>query len=328
MRFRLAIFPAGAVDSAAAAAKLVPSMRRGSRSEPPPAITEVLGALDGSPVGHYIDECRHCSNGALLSVDYPECGLLEALLILAKDHDLAVYDIILKRLYDPTGSVEVDVSMPGVRLPFLTRDLLSDLVASPQWPDPEAPYVIVDRAEQDFIQAWLDADGVYQVEYREGGPESHFEFRTEDAQRVVEVMWAWAIGDESWRSAVDWWFLDVEAADAARASMEPRSVSLQSEHRDDGSRLTMTAERRADGQLEILGQDLGPVTRSISGDGEYEWGYTVAADDVPALVIALGGEAGEDVIDVLERRWSGENVYGLGAKIRSSGVSHEFWNYF
>ena len=75
-------------------------MRR-DQAPPPLAITEVLGALDSSPVGHYVLECRTVSRGSLLEVADPEAGLLEALLILAKDHDLAVYDIGLNRLYDP-----------------------------------------------------------------------------------------------------------------------------------------------------------------------------------------------------------------------------------
>lgn len=145
----------------------------------------------------------------------PEAGLLEALLILAKDHDLAVYDLDLHRLYDPAGGVDIDVLLPDVRLPFLTRDLLADLVRKPWWPDADAPYLIVERSDQDFIQAWLADDGTYQLEYREGGPESHFLVHTGDGALVTDVIWAWVIGDERWRTAVEGTFLDLDADDAA-----------------------------------------------------------------------------------------------------------------
>ena len=339
MDVRFALIPAGSAESAAAAQGIARAMQTDPEHPPPAVIAEVLGALDGSPVGHYMLECRTVSRDSLLEVADPEAGLLEALLILAKDHDLAVYDIGLNRLYDPAGSVDVDVVLPGVRLPFLTRDLLEDLVRRPVWPDPEAPYLIVDRAEQDFIQTWLTDDGTYQLEYREGGPESHFVVHTDDAALVTNVMWAWTIQDPGWRTAVDWMFVDLDApadetGETDRVRADPsipkhvsRSASLQNDHRPDGSRLTLRAELDSDGALRILGQDLGPVTHMMSDDGEYEWGYTVAAENVPALLIALGGEPANDVIDLLEQRWSGGNVGGLESTIRASGVPYEFWSY-
>lgn len=316
MSFRLRIIPAGSEEVAE------PKLRS--------AVAEVLGALDGSPVGHYLVKCRNDSGGALLEVDDPECGFLEALLMLAKDHDLAVRDIEIDRLYDPTGCVEVDVLLPGVRIPFLTRELLADLVLHPEWPDPEAPYFIVEWADQDYIQVWLDDDGVYQLEYREDGPESHFVVHTDDAELVIRTMWAWAIRDDSWRTAVDWMFVDVEGEkdeDAAARELDSKSVCLQNQHLEDGSWLNMDALLDTEGALHITGQDLGPVTRLRSDDGEYEWGYCIKPEDVPVLFTALGGLPGEDIIDVLQRCWSGGNVGGLESVIRASGVPYGFWSY-
>ena len=211
MDFRLSLVPAGPADSSTRAHTIPHVMHGAWEHEPQPAIAQVLGALDASPVGHYMRQCRNTSHGSLLSVDYPESGFLEALLILAKDHDLAVYDLELRRLYDPSGGIEVDILLPGIRIPFLTRDLLTDLVLHPAWPEPEAPYLILERADQDFIQTWLDEDGTYQLEYRKDGPESHFVVHTDDAALVIEVMWAWAVQDDMWRTAVDWLFVDVDA---------------------------------------------------------------------------------------------------------------------
>jgi hypothetical protein len=106
-----------------------------------------------------------------------------------------------------------------------------------------------------------------------------------------------------------------------------RSVKLQDGHRGDGSWLNVNVTLERDGTLEIAGQDFGPVTKGVSSDGEYEWFYTVAAKDVPALVLALGGKQGTDVIDLLAQRWSGDAAYDLGEAVRSSGVEYRFSSY-
>jgi hypothetical protein len=93
-------------------------------------------------------------------------------------------------------------------------------------------------------------------------------------------------------------------------------IVLLDERRDDGSSLHMTADIDADGSLRIEGHDLGPVTRIISDDGEYEYCYRINASDLPAAVAALGGEPGTDVLDLLRQRWSGPAAYELGAALR------------
>lgn len=105
-----------------------------------------------------------------------------------------------------------------------------------------------------------------------------------------------------------------------------RRVSLRSDWGVPGGNayfLDATVER--DGSLSLSGQDLGPT---VSYDGEYEYWYAVAAEDVPALVIALGGEPGADILDLLESRWSGDAAAGLGSAIKASGVEHKFTSYF
>jgi hypothetical protein len=75
-----------------------------------------------------------------------------------------------------------------------------------------------------------------------------------------------------------------------------------------------------EGRLHIDGQDLGPATAPVSSDGEYEWFQTIAAADVPRVVEVLGGRAGEDVLDVLERDFTGDASYDLEARLRASGI--------
>ena len=105
-------------------------------------------------------------------------------------------------------------------------------------------------------------------------------------------------------------------------------VRLQDEKRQDGSRLTTSAYLRDDGRLVIAGQDLGPVTNMVSDDGEYEWSHTYAAADVSAVVRALGGREGDDVLLVLRERWAGNNrASDLMRTLRDSGVPYEVWTW-
>jgi len=77
--------------------------------------------------------------------------------------------------------------------------------------------------------------------------------------------------------------------------------------------------------LHIDGQDLGPSTAPVSDDGEYEYYQTVAAADIPALLHLLGADASEDIVDVLERHWSGRASYDLEDKLQESGIPVAFF---
>lgn len=320
MAFRFAVIPAGSAGSAADAECLVAAMRRAPRGSPPPAVVEALGELAGSGIGEFTVGRRTDSGGALLSVRHPLTDVLEALLILAVDHGLAVYDIRLNRLYDPAGSIPVDVVLPGLRLPFLTRNLLTDLVLRPEWPDPEAPFAILERAPENYIQVWRLESG-YQLEYREGSAEFHFMCRTEDPGLVADAMWAWATGDSAWRGAVAWEPLDLAADGKPRET----SVTLHNDRRGDGSLVTLEARLEPNGVLTIYGDHLGPATEFF--DGECEWWYTVAAEDVPRLVVALGGEPGGEIIELLAGKFSGERAGRLEGALRGSGVAYSFYSW-
>jgi hypothetical protein len=74
------------------------------------------------------------------------------------------------------------------------------------------------------------------------------------------------------------------------------------------------------GALHIDGQDLGPGTAMVSSDGEYEWFQTIAAAHVPRLVELLGGEFGADVLDLLERDWTGLRSYELERLLREGNM--------
>jgi hypothetical protein len=80
------------------------------------------------------------------------------------------------------------------------------------------------------------------------------------------------------------------------------------------------------GDLHIDGQDFGPGTAPVSADGEYEWFKTIKAEDVPRLVTLLGGNADDDVLDLLEARCTGKGSYELEKRLRDSDIKVEFFS--
>jgi hypothetical protein len=98
-----------------------------------------------------------------------------------------------------------------------------------------------------------------------------------------------------------------------------RKVSLREEH-DGRDHRFLWAYVDDEGALHIDGQDLGPATEIVSSDGEYEWFKTIAAADVPRVVALLGGRPGDDVLDVLERDFTGTGSYELESRLRGSDI--------
>jgi hypothetical protein len=226
MNHRFAIFPAGSVASIDQANDLIHTMGAQSDGEPSAEIRDLIDEVLERAEWTFSLTRPADSRGVIIATHRPEDGVLRFLLTWTMFRGLAVYDIELFRLYDPSGRVDVEVSLPGgVTLPYLTPPLLRDLVLRPTWPDPEYPYFIVKRCDGVFIQVYRDEDGKYQFEHRDGGPDAHSACRTADTGLIADVMWAWATEDASWRTAVPWSQMkfedEGEGKDADEASLEP-----------------------------------------------------------------------------------------------------------
>lgn len=128
--------------------------------------------------------------------------------------------------------------------------------------------------------------------------------------------------------------------DAVAKAREQVKIPPANVHRLPGRRISLRAEWAADrnetshfldatlehdGRVVFAGQNLGPAA---SGDGEDEYWYTVAPEDVPSLVAALGGEPGDDPIDLLAERWSGDAVERLFPTLKAAGVKASVAHYF
>jgi hypothetical protein len=105
-------------------------------------------------------------------------------------------------------------------------------------------------------------------------------------------------------------------------NIEPRQVTLRDERSGPDSR-HLWAYLDGEGNLHIDGQDLGPGTAPVSTDGEYEWFKKIGAHDLPTLLTLLGAPPDANVLDVLEREWSGERAGDLETLIRKSGIKVE-----
>jgi hypothetical protein len=101
-----------------------------------------------------------------------------------------------------------------------------------------------------------------------------------------------------------------------------RRVTLRAEV-DGSDRRNLWAFLDPDGSLVIEGQDLGPATAIVSADGEYEWTRTIRAGHLPRLLELLDAPADADVLDELERRWTGVASYELERRIREGDLPNE-----
>jgi hypothetical protein len=87
--------------------------------------------------------------------------------------------------------------------------------------------------------------------------------------------------------------------------------------------LSVVAELKPDGTLVFQGQDLNPGN---PWGAEYEYALTVGSADVPRVVAALGGAAGDDVLALLKAH--AEQIVGRGEKtwLRGIGIEPGFWS--
>lgn len=98
--------------------------------------------------------------------------------------------------------------------------------------------------------------------------------------------------------------------------------------RDERGTRHLAARRREDGGIVIEGHDLGRGVDVLGpGLSEYEWVWTIAPDAVPAAVAALGGQASDDLLQLL-RTWSIDHG-GIdpGSHLKDSGVPVGFWSH-
>ena len=104
--------------------------------------------------------------------------------------------------------------------------------------------------------------------------------------------------------------------------MSEGAVTLRDTQDADGVR-RLTAALRG-GDLVIEGWDHGEGVERVFGYREYEWVWTVKAEDVPRLREALGDPP--DLTSALRGRFSGGAAAELGPFLDSRGIPYETWS--
>lgn len=165
-------------------------------------LPEADGFLSAAPVS--------AVNGATLAVSspYDAIGFVRSLLFeLATPANYALYDPQLNWLIDPAGHIPIAVSHGGAgEFPYLTESLAQLWVHELSDPD---PFLVVERANEVYIQTYRHSADEFTLEYRDGSADRHFETTVGNAAEVAALFWAWTIGDQERLDTVPWSRLDL-----------------------------------------------------------------------------------------------------------------------
>ncbi|SFK57903.1 hypothetical protein [Methylophaga sulfidovorans] len=101
-----------------------------------------------------------------------------------------------------------------------------------------------------------------------------------------------------------------------------KKTELRNE-RDKNSLRFLGAEIQPNGDLVFIGQDIGPVVERTFGSSEYEWQWTIKAENIPSFQKALGEEG--HIIKLLETHFSDEKAAGLLPFLEEHNIPFESW---
>ncbi len=95
---------------------------------------------------------------------------------------------------------------------------------------------------------------------------------------------------------------------------------------DNGLHSILEASLTADGSLQLEAQDLGGTSYLMNPDGEYKCWRTIAPEHLPALIALLGGDPGDDILELLARDWTGFRSFDLEALLRQAPFPIRFFS--
>ena len=124
----------------------------------------------------------------------------------------------------------------------------------------------------------------------------------------------------------------VKRVAAMLARRGPSSVVLRDERTATDLR-SLSAHLGPEGDLILVGQDLGTGVASLFRYREYEWTVTVAAADIPKLMAALqarrsfpGTLRRPSVLRALQRRFSAGKASELEPFLKENCIPYSLWN--
>jgi hypothetical protein len=177
------------------ALKTCAAMYKGLEGVPPEPVADLIAELDRlDAIGENgflsmwpVDAGGH---GAILCTRWPEWDrTIHTLLEMTKERNLAMVDLQQRQVFDPRGCVDAEVMIAnGTKLPYLTEQIIVDVMANQ---DHYGDYVIVERAENVYVQSLFERGAPCQVEHRAGSADQHFQTLTSDRTMVPRLIWAW-----------------------------------------------------------------------------------------------------------------------------------------
>ena len=83
---------------------------------------------------------------------------------------------------------------------------------------------------------------------------------------------------------------------------------------------TMSASLDPDDNLEVSGDSFHPDLMPGSDSGDHEWRYKIMNSDLPELIGLLGGNTGDDIIEVVAENFSGSEADEFERIVDNSGI--------
>lgn len=200
MSYDFAVLTPELVTSRADVPVLYRAMCESGQGAAPAAVRAFLGELESVLASADVSED---ARGAVVCTSWASVmTTMRAMLELTRDHGLPLYDPQIDRLYDPRHRVDLELVLgDGVTVPYVSEQLLAEYIALPAV---DAPFVVVQRDADHYAQAYLRTTQPSDIECRAGGPDHHYAATTTDHDLVRNVLWQWAVGDDRWRTAVEW----------------------------------------------------------------------------------------------------------------------------
>lgn len=195
MSMDFAVIPAE-FDTIDEALNACDAMYKDPEGEPPSGILDMIAELDRTDAiaeeGGFlsvwpVDSSAH---GMILCTRWPESDrTIYTLLTMTKDRSLALVDLQRRQVFDPRGRTDVEVLIAnGTKLPYLSEQIVLDVMDGQDY---YGHYIIVERAENTYIQALYKPEEQCQVEYRDDSPDRHFQTLTADRSLVPRLIAAW-----------------------------------------------------------------------------------------------------------------------------------------
>ncbi|MGW2183643.1 hypothetical protein ACWCXX_37620 [Streptomyces sp. NPDC001732] len=110
-----------------------------------------------------------------------------------------------------------------------TKPAIGTMLANLRWGN---AHMIVERVDEEqpgswYIQVLLRENNSYQLEYRDGVAEQHFQTMTVSQEKVLAALLGWAAAKPNWPDGFMWNNIGEQFSSSSRAAPEPADGTKQ-----------------------------------------------------------------------------------------------------